>query len=237
MRDSSRMLRFGGGAGLVFAGVWLICATAYLLQVGIPASQPTLASTISLMRRREHELLFWLWPVAFLALIPFGVAARDYVARYSPVAATVGTAFLLLNAAIWFVYHAAIMASFGLAKADPVNETQLSLILTFVGTLASPLFVAFALYAGAWALALAGRAGSDGIAGWCFAAGSVSSMVYFVMRYTGPYRPAEIVHELMILFMLAGVGILGVSMLRATSDPVTTEEETTTSRVPMGGAV
>jgi hypothetical protein len=216
--SSPRLLKIGGFSGLSFSLIWVICATGYLVQVGIPAEPPSLIETVDLMRRPAYQALFWLWPLAYLAVIPFALAAQDHLRPLSPAAARIGSAFLLLYAGLWLVYHALIMAGISVAQVDPVNEGQLGLIFTTTATLASPLFWALILFEASWASTLLRRQGLERVAGWAFALGSASSLIYFIMRYTGPFRPAEVVHEFLILFMILGVGALAISMVRTAED-------------------
>jgi hypothetical protein len=60
-------------------------------------------------------------------------------------------------------------------------------------------------------------------AGWFFVLGSASSLLYFVLRYTGPFRPAEVMHEVLILFMILGVGSLSIALLREAGQAATSE--------------
>jgi len=176
---------------------------------------------VELFRRSSYQLLFWLWPVAYLAGLPFSLAAGKYLQVISPTWARLGTAFLLLYAGLWFVFHAVIMAGISIAQTDPVPEVHLSLIFVLTGTLGSPLFWGITLFEAFWAACLLRGKGLHRVAGWAFSLGSVSSLVYFVMRYTGPYRVAEVFHELLILFMIIGVGSLAGLMLNAakSADP------------------
>lgn len=213
--NSPSLLKIGGLCGSIFSLVWLICTTGYLAHVGFPSEPPTVTKSVDLMREGSYQLLFWLWPVAYLAVIPFALAVRDYLLTSSPALARLGSVFLLLYVGLWFVFRAVIMAGLALAQNDPVNEAQLGFVFTLTGTLGSPLFWAIALFEACWAAPLLGRGGLHRAAGWAFCLGSISSLVYFVMRYTGPYRLAEIVHEGLIVFMIVGVACLSVLLLRA----------------------
>ena len=84
------LIRIGAYGGFVFAAVWAICGTGYVLIAGIPVEPPSLEQTIQLMRRTEYRLLFWLWPVAWLAVIPFALGGRAFLARRSQAWATIG---------------------------------------------------------------------------------------------------------------------------------------------------
>lgn len=218
-----RLLEVGGYSGLAFSIVWIVCSTGYLAIVGLPPEPPGLLETVELLRQPSYRLLFWLWPIAYLAVIPFGLAAREYLHSFSPVAARLGSAFLLLYAGLWFVFHAVIMAGITTAQAYPVDETQLSLIFTLTGTLGSPLFWAIALFEAIWATSLLRRPGLPRVAGWSFILGAASSILYFVLRYTGPFRPAEMIHEALILFMILGVGSLSITLLREAGRNATSE--------------
>jgi hypothetical protein len=209
-----RLLKVGGYSGLTFSIVWIVCSTGYLAVVGIPPEPPGLLETVELLRQPSYQLLFWLWPIAYLAAIPFSLGAREYLHSFSPVAARLGSAFLLLYAGLWFVFHAVVMAGISVARADPVDETQLSLIFTLTRTLGSPLFWAIALFEAIWATSLLRQRGLPRVAGWFFVLGAASSVLYFVLRYTGPFRPAEIMHEVLIFFMILGVGSLSITLLR-----------------------
>ena len=216
---ASRQKTIGGFSGIVFSVIWLCCTTGYLIQAGIPSSPPGISETVDLMRQPAYRLLFWLWPVAYLFAIPFAIAAREHLQSTAPASARIGSAFVLIYTGLWFVYHAVIMATISLAQSDPVNESQVGLLFTVVGALSSPLFWAIAIFEGTWAIASLKRDGIERFAGWSFALGSVTTIVYFIMRYTGPYRPAELVHELLILFMIVGIGSLGLSMFRQAENP------------------
>lgn len=215
--NSRSLLKIGGLGGSIFSVVWLVCATGYLVHVGIPSEPPSLPESVELIRQGSYRLLFWIWPIAYLAVIPFALAAGDYLQDTSPALARLGSAFLLLYVGLWFVFRATIMAGFAIAQANPVDESQLGFAFTLTGTLASPLFWAIALFEASWAAPLVARGGLHRLSGWTFALGAVSSVVYFVMRYTGPYQFAEIVHEALILFMIVGVGCLSVLLLRASN--------------------
>jgi hypothetical protein len=216
---SPRLMRVGGYCGLAFSVVWLICSVSYLIIVGLPPQPPDLAQSVELFRRSSYQLLFWLWPLAYLAAIPFSLAAGNYLKTLSPAWSRLGTAFLLLYAGLWFVYHAMIMAGFSIAQADPVNEVQLSLIFILTRTMGSPLFWAIIFFEASWATCLVRRSGLHGFTGWAFLLGSISSLIYFFMRYTGPYRVAEVFHEILILFMIAGIGSFGILLLRSPGTP------------------
>ena len=218
-----RLLKVGGYSGLAFSVVWVFCGTGYLVLAGLPPEPPGLLETVELFQRPSYQLLFWLWPLAYLAVIPFSLAAREYLHSFSPVAARLGSAFLLLYAGLWFVFHAVIMAGISVAQSDPVNETQLSLIFTLTGTLGSPLFWAIALFEGIWGTSLVRQRGLPRVAGCSFILGAASSVLYFVMRYTGPFRPAEIIHEALILFLILGVGLLSIAILREAGRNAATE--------------
>ena len=209
-----QLFRIGGYCGVCFSVVWTFCATGYLIVVGIPSSPLSLTETADLMSKPIYGILFWIWPIAYLAVVPFALAVQQYLLASAPTLANIGTAFLLLYAALWFVFHASIMASIGLSGQEPLSENELGALLTFVGTIGSPLFWAITIFMGCWATELFNRKGLDRISGVAFALGSCTSLVYFIMRYTGPYRTAEIVHEFLILFMIVGIGALGVSLIR-----------------------
>jgi len=226
---SRHLLRVGGYCGLAFSVVWLICSVSYLILAGLPPEPPSLAESVELFRRSYYQFLFWLWPVAYLVVIPFSLAAGKYLQTICPVWARLGTAFLLLYAGLWFVYHAVTMAGISIAQADPVNEAQLSLIFVLTGTLGTPLFWTITLFEASWAACLLRRGGLQGFTGRAFLLGSISSLVYFFMRYTGPHRVAEVFHELLILFMIIGVGGLGLLLVDAAkiSDPSMIGESST----------
>ena len=213
------LLRIGGYCGVCFAVIWTFCATGYLIVVGIPSSPPSLIETADIMNRPAYGILFWLWPIAYLAVVPFALAVRQYLLVSAPTISRIGTAFLLLYAGLWFVFNASHMAAIELAREELLSETVFGALLTFVGTLGSPLFWAITIFMGCWAIELLNRRGLDRISGFAFALGSFTSLVYFVMRYTGPYQLAEIVHEFLILFMIIGVGSLGVSLIRQGRNP------------------
>jgi hypothetical protein len=70
-----------------------------------------------------------------------------------------------------------------------------------------------ALFEAIWATSLLRRPGLPRVAGWSFILGAASSILYFVLRYTGPFRPAEMIHEALIFFMILGVGSLSITLL------------------------
>lgn len=210
-----QLLRLGGICAMVFSVVWIVNATIYLIVAGIPAVPPSIQETVEIMRQPAYRLAFWLWPLAYLSVIVTALATHQYLRFEHPVLAKIGCAFLLLYAVLWFVFHGVIMAAISVAQMEPVDESQLSGFLILVGTLGSPLFWAIAIFEATWGAALLQRQGTDRVAGWAFVLGSISSVLYFVMRYTGPFRPAELVHEFLILFMIIGIGSLGFSLLRA----------------------
>ncbi len=213
-KESPSFLKTGGICGLAFSAIWLVCTTGYCIQAGFPSSPPSLTETAEMWRRSTFKLLFWAWPIAYLAVIPFALAVKGYLSSLSPVSARIGSAFLLLYSGLWFVYYAVLMTAISLVQSQPVNESQFSLLLSIVWNLASPIFWAIVIWMGSWAVALIKRKGLELLAGWVFALSAVSSVVYFIMRFTGPYRPAEIVHEFLIIFMIVGVSSLSISMIQ-----------------------
>ena len=217
--SDSHLLKIGGYCGVCFAIIWIICGTGYLIVFGIPSSVPSLLETARVMSQPSFKILFWIWPVAYLAVIPFALAVRIYLKDTAPIIALIGTAFLLLYACIWFVWHGSMMASTALASQESFPENEFAAMLTLVGTLGSPLFWSITISLGSWSIPLLKRIGMDRISGIAFMLGSFSSLAYFIMRYTGPFRTAEIVHELLILFMIIGVGSLGLSMIKASKKP------------------
>jgi hypothetical protein len=167
------------------------------------------------MRRPSFKVLFWLWPIAYLVVIPFAIATAEYLRPRAPVAARLGAAFLLIYTVLWFPFNAVFLSAITAAQSDPLQEVELGLLLTVVGNLASSLFWAIALFEGVWATVLLKEKGTDLLAGWAFALGIAATVTYFVIRYTGPYRPAEIVHTLLIVCMVLGIGSLAFSMAQS----------------------
>lgn len=216
--NETRLLRIGGFCAMVFVGVWIIADAMYLLEVGWPQEAPTVQETAAAMQRPIYRLAFWLWPLAWLSLVVVALAGYEYLRLESPVLARIGFAFLLLNIGLWFAYHAVIMAAISVAQANPTDERQLGAFLTLIRTMGSPLFWSITLFEACWGVVLLKRSGSDRVVGWAFILGAICSLAYFVMRYIAPNRPAEIVHTLLIIFMVIGVGSLGRSLLRATND-------------------
>ena len=168
--------------------------------------------TIALLRRGAYQLLFWLWPIAYLAVVPFAIGARDYLRPQSPFWADVGAVFLLLYAGVWFVFHATVMLGIGMANATPVDEAALLSAFALTGVVVAPLFWFISLFEISWGLALLGRGDRAGLA-WILLIGAALSLVYFVMRLTGPMFVAELIHEGLIVCMVLGVGGISRDML------------------------
>ena len=82
--DKSRLLQLGGYCAFTFVGVWIVCSAIYLLKAGIPAVASILDATAALMRRPAYRLAFWLWLLAFLAVIVTALAAHEYLRFRSP---------------------------------------------------------------------------------------------------------------------------------------------------------
>ena len=53
-------------------------------------------------------------------------------------------------------------------------------------------------------------------AGWLLLAGSAATLLYFVLSMTGPILIAELVHHVLIVFLILGVFMIGL-MLRRTA--------------------
>ncbi|MGH7467780.1 MAG: hypothetical protein ACRENP_07290 [Longimicrobiales bacterium] len=218
--DTSRYIRLGGLAGLLFAVVWLVCAVAYLTQVGVPATMPTLAESAQLLRSPAYGYILTARFVAILFIIPFALAGRDCLVGLAPGRARTGATFLFLYATLWFVWHATMVASLGVAKVDPIDEPTLSIFLTLVGTLASAMSWAIALFEAAWGAALVGRKGLEQVAGASFLLGAGAAVIILIMPDSSPGQLEQIMSQVSTLFMIVGVGSLGLSMFRGASSPV-----------------
>ena len=215
---NERLFRIGGYCGLVFGVTWIVFVIAYRWHVGFPNSPPSLLETAELRRLPSFRSLQWLLPVAFLAVVPFSVAAAEYLKPRAPASAKIGAAFFLLYAVLWMPFNAVNRAANVVVQAEPLRESDLSLLLTVVGNLSAPLFWAIALFQIAWAAALLKATGRELFAGRAFALGAVSTVTYYVMRYTAPYGVAEMVHNLLLACMVLGVGALGLAMLEASRE-------------------
>lgn len=211
--DRTYLIRAGGFAGLVFSVIWVVCGVGYVIVAGIPSAPAPVADTVALLRRDAYQLLFWLWPVAYLAAVPFSLGARQYLQARSPLWADLGSAFLLLYVGVWFVFHATVMVSIGIAGSDPVDEALLGFSLAVTGSVVAPLFFFIALFEGAWALAYLKSPDPGRSLGWVLLIGAALSLVYFAMRLTGPIFAAELIHEGLILCMVVGVAGISRDML------------------------
>ncbi|MGH7459525.1 MAG: hypothetical protein ACREMA_00675 [Longimicrobiales bacterium] len=216
---TSRFTQLGGVAGLTFAGLWLIGAIAYLMQVGTPASMPTLAEFTELLRSQGYSYTLLARFLAILFVVPFALAARDYLLGLAPGRARTGAAFLFLYATLWFVWHATMVASLGVARSDPLDETTLTVFLTLVGTLGSAMFWAIAVFQAAWGAALVTRKGLEQVAGSAFLVGAAAAAIYAIVPDSS-YQLGQIMNQLSTLALIVAVGILGLMMVRGTPRPI-----------------
>ncbi len=95
-----------------------------------------------------------------------------------------------------------------------MDAAQFALLGTVSFELTKWLLGAGTISFAAYAIALLKLEGLHRWAGWVFALSSVSWLIYAIMRSSGPFFPAEIIHEIAIFSMLGSVGLLGLIMFR-----------------------
>jgi len=190
------------------------------MQAGIPASMATVAESLERLQSRTSAYILTGRFTAILFAVPFALAGRDYLAGLGSGRARTGAAFLILFTTLGFVWYATVVAAGQVARTDPNDQSTLAGFLTLVGVLSSTMAWAIAAFQAAWGAALFGRRGLEQVAGSAFLISAFATIIVSIMPSTWSYQLGQIMYQLSTLFMVVGVGSLGLLMVRGAASPV-----------------
>ena len=206
-------LRLGGLCSLLFAGLWAVGTTLYLVAVGSPGPPASNEALIEAMRHPAYRAAFlWVWPAAWIASLVVAPAFFIHLRDRAPASSLAGMMFLLANAIYQFLVGAPSLAAISVAQTDPVDQAKLRLFQALSSASYPYLITVAALALLSWGMALRKGAGLERLAGVSFLVAFVSALAW---KALGAGVLAEAMHETMVVTgLIVPYGAMGIVLLR-----------------------